>query len=127
LAQYKNFYAGIAIFHLTQPDIGINGKSNLPSSLNIHASYTKKFSEKIITQFFALYNKQDSYNKIQFQSNSVLLSHFVLGLGADSHEQLNISAGYRNNYISTLLSFGYSWSKLAGAPNQAINLSLALK
>ncbi len=127
LAQYKNFYGGISVMHITQPDIGINGKSNLPSSFNVHSVYSIKYSEKLMMQYFALYNQQASYKALLLQINTLLYSHLVFGVGTDTHDQSMLSAGYRNNYISTLLSFGFNWSKLARTPYQAINLSLAFK
>lgn len=125
LLNYKKISGGFSVKHLTQPDIGTSGSSRLPASINIHASYTKTLNEKSFVQFFTLYNHQATINTIALNTNAVLMKHLVLGLGFASNAQSSMSLGYRNNSISSVLSFGKDFSKLAGPSNYQANLSLA--
>lgn len=127
LMNYYNFYAGLAFKHIMQPDIGLFGVNKLPISINIHASYTKSITSKSYIQFFTLFNHQGTFNTLALNTNTIFMKHLMLGLGYSSNSQTSMSLGYRNNYVSCVLSLARDFSKVGRRWNRSANLSLAFR
>jgi len=127
LMSFNNFYAGLAIKHIIQPDIGLFGVNKLPISINVHASYSKSITPKSFIQFFTLFNHQGSFNTLSLNANAVFMKHLMIGLGHCSNSQTSMSLGYRNNYLSCVLSLDRDFNKLRKRWNNSTNLALCFR
>jgi type IX secretion system PorP/SprF family membrane protein len=114
LVNYKDFFAGITVKHLTQPDVGLMGVLKLPMLYRIHSSYTKQLNDKTLLQFTVMYTVQNRLSNLQLGGNVILFKHLVVGVNYFYSDAVMINGGYRNNYFSMQVGYGVTVSKLAG-------------
>jgi len=82
LVQYnKNLNVGVSVFHINQPDEGLQGAAKLPYCIVLHTSYTMNLSEQTHLQFFYRYERQNHFGLNQFSANLVFLNHVMVGVG----------------------------------------------
>ena len=117
LINYKDFYFGTSVFHLTQPDEGLYGVSRLPYRLSIHSSYNLKLNEKNLLNFFLRIEKQHYFEYMQVKVNALIQKHIVIGAGASNNNTLDFNLGYRHNYY--VITAGYDlW--YSGLPHSSM-------
>ena len=115
LANYKNLYFGTSVFHINEPDEGLLGTSKLPYRLSLHSSYNLHLSEKTLINFFVNYQKQDKFDYLHLNVNTLFFKHLLVGAGFKSSASItNIHAGYRNNNFVLSLGYDVSLTKLSG-------------
>jgi type IX secretion system PorP/SprF family membrane protein len=126
LLTHDNLYSvGAAVFHITQPDIGVSGTRPLPARLLIHGSYTLEFDRHLL-QFMGLTQFQGRYSLQQLSVQSVLFKHFLFGTGFNTDEMLSVNAGYRNNLFSIVAGYGSTFRKLLGSVGSAWEVHSAI-
>ncbi|MDI1354100.1 MAG: PorP/SprF family type IX secretion system membrane protein [bacterium] len=115
LVNFKsNWYLGACMFHINQPDVGLEGAHTLPARFLLHASYTWHFSEKSQLQFFYRYARQDNYGTNQLSLNMVTFKYLLVGVSYFDADALQINLGARTNNFSLQVGYDYTYSKLAG-------------
>jgi type IX secretion system PorP/SprF family membrane protein len=114
LVNYKGFYFGTSVFHMTQPDEGLFGASKLPYRLSIHTSYNVTTSPRTLVNFFVRYDKQQSFNYLNLKVNALFMNHLVTGAGYSTNDVVNLNVGYRHNYFVLSAGYDVSVSKLSG-------------
>jgi len=113
LVNYKRFYFGTSVFHITQPDEGLYGVSKLPYHLSIHSSYNVFAGPKTLFNFFVRFDKQQNFEYVNLKVNALLMNHIVIGAGISSGNTLNTNIGYRNNLFVLSLGYDVSSSQLS--------------
>jgi type IX secretion system PorP/SprF family membrane protein len=114
LIQYRNLFSGgVSVFHINQPDINVNDPGQLARKIQVHGAYTFHFSEKRLLQVMALYSKQKYYQTTKLNA-TLVLNHFIGGLGVTANDAYSAQIGYRHDYFTTQLVYALSGSKLSG-------------
>lgn len=115
LINYKRFYFGTSVFHITQPDEGFIGLSKLPYRLSVHSSYNFNAGPKTLFNFFVRFEKQQKFEYVNLKANVLLMNYFILGTGISSNDVINFNAGYRNNYFVLSIGYDQGFSELSGS------------
>jgi type IX secretion system PorP/SprF family membrane protein len=108
----EKFSAGVAVFHVNQPDVGVVGIYPLPPRIVLHGSYYIDTDNSKI-QLMARTMMQGSYLLGQFNVQTLLMKHVILGAGYVSDNTALASAGYRTSMFSIALGYDYNFSNLA--------------
>jgi Type IX secretion system membrane protein PorP/SprF len=114
LFNYKNLYVGAVLSNLNRPVSNLYTSDRSPSSLRLHASYSKSLGAKALVQFSGSYYKQSEFMTILVNTNVVLFKHLLLGAGITANDAFLANVGYRNDFISATVAYDISFSKLAG-------------
>jgi len=114
LINYKHFYFGTSVFHITQPDIGLFGSSRLPARLSMFASYNLPINEKTLIHFLYGFQTQQKYRYSYINVTALLYKHLIIGCGYKSSSNLSASAGYRNNFFTLTYNYDLFVSKFLG-------------
>ena len=109
LFNYKGLYFGGNVSNINRPDEGMYGVEKQGLIYGGNISYNLKLGNKFLFNFFAVCNRQNSRNYLQYGMQSVLIKHLLLGIETNYNEDFLASIGYRNNYFSG--SFGYALSR----------------
>lgn len=130
----KNFYAGVSVFHINQPDAGLLGTSRLPARIVAHASYNLHVSENTLFNFLVKYSAQKIFSVSQAEANAVFFKHLLVGIGYMSNPYTYsndglINLGFRGNFMSATLSGSKGIIKKSTytAASYALNLSFNLR
>lgn len=126
LMNYRNFYFGLSCFHLTQPDMGLYGPSQLKSRLTFNASYNFMLNSESLLNLGIVAGRQDSYQFANFSGNLILQKRYLLGVGYISGDAAYCTAGYRAKQFSISGGYNFTVSKLAGNTQGAYILSFGM-
>ena len=116
LLLYTNhYYGGIAVHHLTQPDEGLLGISELPIKTTIHAGTNLSFKGDIDQKFILspniLYMKQKNFQTLML-GVTAKYKIIVLGLSYRNDDALIINGGIQNRFLKIGYSYDYTVSSL---------------
>lgn len=114
IVNYKHFYIGTSVFHMTQPDEGIIGPSKLPYRLGAFTSYNLPIGENVLLNALFRFEKQQNFYTTQFNINALLLKHIMVGSGINENT-INIFAGYRQYYFSISGGYEFGLNKISGS------------
>lgn len=127
LVNYKNFFAGISVFHFNQPDIGLLGPFKLPTLYSFNLSYNKAVSEKVLLNFSGRLVQQQS-NTIGQGAITLVYKNLVAALGYQSQKTGFTYVGIRTEYFSAMFGYGLSFGKIYNVANsREIMLSFNLR
>lgn len=129
IINYKHFYIGSSVFHITQPDEGVMGPSKLPYRLSIFTSYNLPLGENVLLNALFRFEKQQNFYTTHLTINALILKHIMVGSGFNDNNTINIFAGYRHNYFSVTAGyeFGFSTVYLTNASSFEIAASFNLR
>jgi type IX secretion system PorP/SprF family membrane protein len=106
------FYCGIAVFHLTQPDVGFLGQAKLPIKTSVHAGYNFNFpAQKMIISPTILQVKQADF-QILLPGVSLKYKKAVVGLSYRNKDAFIITTQYQNRFLKIGYSYDYTTSRL---------------
>ena len=125
LVNYKDFFAGVTVKHIMQPDVGLIGAMKLPTLYNVHLSYNKRLNNKTLLQLMGIYSSQNRFNYLQLSGNAILFKYLVVGVNYLYSDGVMINGGYRNNYFTMQIGYGTTVSKAAGNTAGIWNFSCA--
>jgi len=126
LINYKEFYFGTSVFHLSQPNEGLLGDSRLPARLKMHTSYTNRVNLWTVVNFFAQYQLQDKFNFWQAKINFLVANHVIFGIGGHSRDAASLNLGYKNKYFTLGLGYDQSLINFSDQLNAAWELQFSL-
>jgi type IX secretion system PorP/SprF family membrane protein len=109
----EKLYVGGSIYHLNNPDMGLNGYSPLPNLLTLHASYNLQLSEQSQLQFTGRYINQLHYSSGTLAANLVLYKHMIMGIGCMGRDGTFFNLGYKGDYFSITGGYQTYVSRLA--------------
>jgi len=115
IINYKHFYIGTTVFHITQPDEGLQGPSKLPCRVSSFASYNLPLGENVLLNASVRFESQQNFKNAYFNLNALFLKHIIVSSGITSNNYLNVFAGYRHNYFSISGGYEFAISKLAAS------------
>lgn len=114
VVNYNHFYFGGSVFHITQPEEGVQGSSKLPARLSLFTSYNLFIGNNVLLHALCRFEKQQSFHNLSFGINALLFKHLIVETGVASHAAHG-SLGYRHDfftltgtYIGTVNSFNSS-------------------
>lgn len=106
------FYCGVAVFHLTQPDIGIYGPSALPMRTSVNAGYNFSFvAQKLVISPTLLLLKQSTF-QMALPGLSVKYKCALLGASYRNKDAFIITTQYQNHFLKIGYSYDYTISQL---------------
>jgi len=113
---YTNkFYGGVALKHLTQPDVGFFGPSPLPYSLNVNVganlSSNKVQQPKFILSPNIIFRSQGDYQDLLL-GITTKIRWFVLGLLYENRDAFVFNAGLQFKYFKLGYSYDMTISQL---------------
>lgn len=115
LVNYREkLFAGVSIFHLNQPDVGLFEARGLPQHVKLHASYNMEYTKNLRLQFFCLMNVQQDFYSARLAVNALVFDHLISGVAYSDFNTAVLSAGYRNSFFTILMGYDVTISKLAG-------------
>lgn len=111
VVNYKHLYVGATVFHITQPEEGLQGPSKLPVRLSLFTSYNLFIGDKILLNAMYRFEKQQNFYNHAININALFFKHLVVETGVASHAT-HASLGFRHHfftvtgsYIATVNSF----------------------
>lgn len=106
----KHYYGGVAVHHLTQPDVGFMGVSVLPMKISLQVGATYKIKTVTFSPNAILIKQQD----FQMFVPSLLMEykHIVIGGSYRTGDATIATVGFKNKYIRVCYSFDYTISNL---------------
>lgn len=107
IINYKHFYIGSSVFHITQPDEGLQGPSKLPYRLNVFTSYNLFLGDNILINALFRFEKQQNFTATNFNINALFAKHIMVSTGLRNDNAINTLIGYRHNYFT--VSGGYEF------------------
>ena len=123
ILNYNHFYFGSSIFHITQPDEGLQGPSKLPFRSSSFISYNFTIGKNILLNPILRYEQQKNFTNIQFSVNALLYKHIIFSAGFRDNYSINSFVGYRHNYFT--VSGGYEFGLSKTSPNSAGSYELS--
>ncbi len=109
---------GVAIRHVTQPDIGFGGVSKLPFLLNAHLAYTIRFTEQVRLMGSFIYSRQAKFSSM-VPNVTVNFYKFRLGCGfrasPTNFDSVILQAGYARKWFSVGYSYDITVSSLGNS------------
>ncbi len=106
IVNYNHFYVGVSVFHITQPEQGLQSTGKLPHRLSVFASYNFRLGEHLLLNGLYRFEKQQNFFENQFAVN-LLYKHLILNVGFGSNNLVSTSMGFRHNYF--IISGGYEF------------------
>ncbi len=123
VVNYNHFYFGCSVFHILQPDEGVQGPSKLPARLSLFASHNLFLGEQVLLNAICRFEKQQNFQNLSFGINALLFKHLILEAGGASHAAHG-SLGFRHHfftitgsYIATINRLNSSSYELAASFN----------
>jgi type IX secretion system PorP/SprF family membrane protein len=104
---------GASVSHITQPDVGVFGPSPLPARVIAHASYDLPETRLGELQFMYRVLAQGKFQEHMVSMNALVSDHLLATAGWRSSDAAFFSIGYRNDYLSVLVGYDYTYSRLA--------------
>ena len=126
LINYKNFYFGTSVFHMSQPNEGLLGDSRLHARFSFHSSYNHQLNKWASSNIFAQYQIQSKYNFGQVKINFLFVDHFIFGMSYFSNNAASINLGYKNNYFTLGLGYDQRLTNLQQQLNSALEAQFSL-
>ncbi len=111
---YKNILIGFSTHHITKPDVGLQGTSNLPIRYGLQLGYTIRF-KKISVSPFVFYNQQQNFQSLVGGVNVLLFNHLNVALSYRNSDAIITSVGYQNRFFKINYSYDYTTSSLRNA------------
>jgi type IX secretion system PorP/SprF family membrane protein len=112
IINYKHFYIGTSVFHITQPDEGVSGPNKLPYRLSMFTSYNLPLGDKVLLNALFRFEKQQNFYTTHFNINALLFKHMILSAGINDNNSINMLAGYRHNYFTISGGYEFGISKI---------------
>lgn len=107
----KNYFAGFAISHITQPDESfVAGTSPLPLKFTVNAGYIIPIGSFTFTPT-ALYENQQNFSMEMLQWY-LTKGRFTFGAGYRFGDAILLTFGYKNKWMQAGYSFDYTTSVL---------------
>lgn len=128
LVNYKRLYAGISVFHLNRPDIGLYRSFAIPILYSANASYNLVLSQNLQFNFSGRFVQQQP-NRIGQLAVNVLAGKILTGLGYNTGlDNAFVSAGIRLQTFTALLTYanGFRNNSITAA-SWELSLSLNFK
>lgn len=113
LVNYKNLYLGASVFHFNRPDVGLMGTVRIPVLYSLNASYNKSVNQNLLLNFSGRLIVQSKFVTTQGAVN-VVYKKLLAGFGYRSEVSPFISAGFRAEKFTFMLSHDRSFSELSG-------------
>lgn len=107
IVNYKHFYIGSSVFHITQPDEGIRRPSKLPYRFSAFTSYNLFLGEKVLINALFRFEQQFSFTGTNLSLNALFAEHLMISTGLINNNAINTLIGYRHNYFT--ISGGYEF------------------
>lgn len=104
VVNYHHFYFGASVFHITQPEEGVQGPSRLPARLSLFASYNLFIGEKVLLNAIGRFERQQNFQNLSFGINALFFQHLVVEAGGASHAAHG-SLGYRHDFFTLTGSY----------------------
>lgn len=123
IINYKHFYIGTSMFHITQPDEGIYGLSKLPYRISIFTSYNLTIGENALLYAIYRFEKQQNFTNHQLNFNALLLKHVIVGTGIRTNSSVNAIVGYRHNYFTLSGCYEFGTGSFTGRSAGTFELS----
>ena len=116
LVYTKRISAGLAVFHLTQPNTGFIGNSKLPMRFVVHASGLLVGNKNDLSNGFriqpsVLFMKQQDFTQLRLMVNAAY-NNYSIGFGYRNEDALIFQAGYRYNMFRFAYTYDMTVSKL---------------
>ncbi len=114
----KNFYGGIAVHHLTQPDEGFLGPSVLPRKITIHGGANLRFKSDPLGKFILsptlLYTQQQDFRMLM---PGIMAKYKFISLGVSyrNNDAFITTVAFQNKYVRLGYSYDYTVSKLTNS------------
>ncbi|PBQ31986.1 hypothetical protein CNR22_09455 [Sphingobacteriaceae bacterium] len=96
----KNLYAGVSVFNLNQPDIGLMGSNKLPFRFASYISYNFHLSEQVNLQAFCRGNYQNNFFYGQSGVNAIFKNHFIVGAACLGDKGAAVNLGFRARFFT---------------------------
>jgi type IX secretion system PorP/SprF family membrane protein len=116
IVNYKHLYIGSSLFHITQPDEGLQGPSKLPYRISSFASYNLFLGDNVLINALFRFEKQQSFTATNFNINALIAKHLMVSAGLRNDNAINTLIGYRHNYFT--ISGGYEFG-ISGVSSHA--------
>ena len=130
LLESGNFYGGISVMHLNQPDIGFLGENRLPIRTNIHASYNFHCTETSLLNLSARYSAQNENKYGQLMATAVTFKHLVTGAGVGmftyDYTPVLANVGYRSDFFTAGFIYEIN-TRSSGGQSFEVSLSYNLR
>lgn len=107
IVNYKHLYIGSSLFHITQPDEGLQGPSKLPYRISSFASYNLFLGDNVLINALFRFEKQQSFTATNFNINALIAKHLMVSAGLRNDNAINTLIGYRHHYFT--ISGGYEF------------------
>lgn len=114
LVNYNHFYFGGSVFHITQPEEGVQGHSKLPARLSLFTSYNLFIGDKVLLNAICRFEKQQNFQNLSFGINALFLQHVIVEAGGASHAAHG-SLGYRHDFFTVTGSYIAAVNSLNGS------------
>lgn len=111
IVNYKHLYIGSSLFHITQPDEGMNGPSKLPYRSSSFVSYNFVFGENVLLNALLRVESQKPFGNAYVNLNALFLKHIMVSTGITSNSYMNAYAGFRHNYFSLCAGYEFGLDK----------------
>lgn len=126
LVNYKNFYFGTSVFHMSQPNDGLFGDSRLPARLVVHSSYSHQLNMWTSANYFVQYQRQDKNNFAQLKINFLIINHLIFGMSYFSNNAASINIGYKNKYFTLGVGYDQRLKNIQQQLNSALEIQFSL-
>lgn len=112
----NRFISGFSCFHMNRPNIGLTQAESLGARFDLHATYYFLQEENMQVQIFGRYGMQrHGYEYGQLSVNGIIMNRIIAGTGLrsvlGSGNALNLTVGYRNDFISVQGTYGDVFTK----------------
>jgi len=101
----SNFYGGVAAYHLTEPNEGLMGPSNLPMRITLHGGVNLDFNTKLFLLSPTILLMKQANFQMLMPGVTAKYKWAVLGISYRSGDAFIINIGFQNRF----LKFGYSY------------------
>lgn len=101
---YKHFYIGGSVFHITQPEEGVQGVSKLPARLSLFTSYNLFLGHNVLLNAMYRFEQQSHFSNHSFSVNALFFKQFIVETGIASHATHG-TLGFRHNYFTVTGSY----------------------
>lgn len=112
IVNYNHFYIGSTVFHMTQPDEGMNGPGKLPYRISSFASYNLSLGENVLLNALVRVESQHPFENAYFNLNALFFKHIMVSSGITSNSVLNTFAGFRHNYFTLCAGYEFGLSRI---------------
>jgi type IX secretion system PorP/SprF family membrane protein len=123
IMNYNHFYFGSTVYHITQPDEGVQGPSKLPIRSSSFISYNFSIGKNVLLNALVRNELQNRYYNMQFNLNALFFKHLIVNAGYKDNNTINSLIGFRHHYFT--ISGGYEFGLNSASPNNAGSYEIA--